>query len=373
VKTATLKVSSNGNEAAFEPGRTYVVGRSFTSDIVVDDDRVSRRHLVIEPAGEGWTVRDVSSNGTWVDGERMAMLGLSGELKLRLGSPTGPEVVLTDGTATVAPSATATPEFGATTPLPDSNADIPPRLAPPRPLRPMKVKWPRRRWPWITLLAAVVILVAADRIGVAVATTQVVHQVSTSQKLPTKPGARIGGFPFLTQVALGKYSDVHVTIRNLPTPGPRLAKISATLKGVHVPLSAAMRNKVSQVPVDRISASIFVSFADLNGFLKTKPGSLQVGSGDSGLQLTGQLPGLDQALGSLISANIDVGANDFTLVPGDLLGGLGVPVPKSTLSQLTTKVPLAGLPFDLRLLSVKIHSDGVEFAASASHVVLPGK
>lgn len=373
MKTATLKVLNNGSEAGFEAGRSYVVGRSFTSDIVVDDDRVSRRHLVIEPAGNRWTVRDVSSNGTWVDNERIGIVGLNGELRLRLGSPTGPEVVLNDGTSVTRAAAVTTTDFGATNPLPDANSDVPPRLARPRPLTPLKVKWPRRRWPWIALVAVIVALVAADRIGVAVATTQVVHQVSTSQKLPSKPGARIGGFPFLTQVAFGSYSDVHVTIRDLPTSGPRLAKISATLKGVHVPLSAAVRNKVSRVPVDTVRASVFVTYADLNGFLKTKPRSLQVGSGDSGLQLTGQLPGLGQALGSLISANIDVGANDFTLIPGDLLGGLGLPIPKSTLSQLTTKVPLAGLPFDLRLRSVKIHSDGVEFAAGASHVVLSGR
>jgi hypothetical protein len=201
----------------------------------------------------------------------------------------------------------------------------------------------------------------------------VVHQVRTGQKLPNKPQASIGGFPFLSQVAFGKYSDVHVTIRGLPTPGPRVERVSATLKGVHVPLSAAINNKVKRVPVDSVSASVFVSFTDLNGFLKDKPGGLQVGSDGSGLQLTGGLPGLGLAAGALMSANIDVGPNDFTMIPGDLLGGVSLPVPKGALDQLTTKIPMVGLPFNLRLLSVKVHSDGVEFAATATHVVLPAK
>src|SRR5207253_7717837 len=43
VKTATLKVMSNGNEIAAEAGHPFVVGRSQTSDVVIDDQRVSRR------------------------------------------------------------------------------------------------------------------------------------------------------------------------------------------------------------------------------------------------------------------------------------------------------------------------------------------
>ena len=50
------------------PGQTVVVGRSSESQIVVRDDRVSRKHAEILHQKGGWTVRDLGSrNGTQVD------------------------------------------------------------------------------------------------------------------------------------------------------------------------------------------------------------------------------------------------------------------------------------------------------------------
>lgn len=90
----TLRVVSGSEEATVADGRTYVVGRSRDADIVIADGRVSRRHLLIEPAGGGWSVRDISSNGTWVAGERVHHVPVRGEVRFHLGTPTGPEVVI---------------------------------------------------------------------------------------------------------------------------------------------------------------------------------------------------------------------------------------------------------------------------------------
>ncbi|MCC5951551.1 MAG: FHA domain-containing protein [Acidimicrobiia bacterium] len=63
-----------------EPGRSprvvtlagpVEVGRD-CEDIVLDDPTTSRRHLVLDPAGDGVVVTDQgSANGTFVDGERI--------------------------------------------------------------------------------------------------------------------------------------------------------------------------------------------------------------------------------------------------------------------------------------------------------------
>jgi hypothetical protein len=50
-------------------GRETVLGRDSVCDVVVDDDRVSRRHAVLSPSGFGWSVADAGSkNGTLVGG-----------------------------------------------------------------------------------------------------------------------------------------------------------------------------------------------------------------------------------------------------------------------------------------------------------------
>ncbi|AEH08816.1 MULTISPECIES: FHA domain-containing protein [Protofrankia] len=90
----TLRVVSGANVATVPAGQPFVVGRARTADFVMPDSRVSRRHLLIEPVGAGWAVRDISSNGTWLDGQRVQSVDVNGEVRFRLGTPTGPEVVV---------------------------------------------------------------------------------------------------------------------------------------------------------------------------------------------------------------------------------------------------------------------------------------
>ena len=47
-----------------------VIGRELSSDVVVSGPGVSRRHAVIRPGAEGFTITDESTNGTFVNGER---------------------------------------------------------------------------------------------------------------------------------------------------------------------------------------------------------------------------------------------------------------------------------------------------------------
>ena len=51
-----------------QPEQSILVGRSSECQIVVNDERVSRKHAEISPLNGGWIVRDLGSrNGTQVD------------------------------------------------------------------------------------------------------------------------------------------------------------------------------------------------------------------------------------------------------------------------------------------------------------------
>src|SRR5512135_1747390 len=128
----------------------------------------------------------------------------------------------------------------------------------------------------IVLLALVVVFVVVDRIAVRVAERHVVSWIQSSQNLSSKPEVHIFGFPFLTQAAFGEYRDVEASVRGLSTPGPRVERMAAHLEGAHIPLAAVLRNQVNRIPVDRASAAVFVTYADLNSFLRNQPGSVQV-------------------------------------------------------------------------------------------------
>ncbi|KDA42928.1 ATP-binding cassette domain-containing protein [Frankia sp. BMG5.23] len=89
-----LHVTTPAGEVTLTGDKPVVVGRARAADIVINDGRVSRRHLVLHPDVGGWRIEDISANGLWRDGCRVGGLAVSGELRLRLGAVDGPEVVL---------------------------------------------------------------------------------------------------------------------------------------------------------------------------------------------------------------------------------------------------------------------------------------
>jgi hypothetical protein len=71
-------------------GRNVVtIGRSTSSDVVLDDSNVSRAHAEIRPEGDGWLVVDLdSTNGTRVNGSPIRQRRLSDGDQIAVGSST---------------------------------------------------------------------------------------------------------------------------------------------------------------------------------------------------------------------------------------------------------------------------------------------
>jgi ABC-type multidrug transport system ATPase subunit len=76
------------------PGTSYRLGRDPKSDIVVSDARVSWRHAVLRHEQGAWILEDVgSSNGTFVDAQRVSRFTITADCVVRLGdSDDGPVI-----------------------------------------------------------------------------------------------------------------------------------------------------------------------------------------------------------------------------------------------------------------------------------------
>jgi LmeA-like phospholipid-binding/FHA domain len=346
--------------------RSWTVGRAPECDIVVDDNRVSRRHLVVESSGPAWVIRDVSSNGSWAGGQRIGPSGLAipdaGEVRLHLGDAAGPEVVIA----------------GQPLARPASPAGVAPLAGGPVLVPPSRPRRRRTRWLIVVVVVALV-LVVADRVSAALASTAAVSQlVQQSQGLGSKPTVSFGGFPFLTQVAFGKYRNIAVGIDDITPPGgPRIKHLSAHLDGAHIPLSNAIHDNVAKIPVDHVTATVTIGFADLNDFLKNQPGGLVLSAGQDGaVQISGNVTQEGTPISVTGSAKLQAQDGELTVVPSnlqvkgsgfdDLLNGLGglsglfPPIP----------VPLPDLPFNVRITSVHTNGSGLVAGAAADHVVL---
>jgi pSer/pThr/pTyr-binding forkhead associated (FHA) protein len=79
-RTARRTQASGGRLVSLVDGREYaipaeglVIGRDASCDVVVPTAEVSRRHALISPANEGYVLRDTSTNGVFVNGERVSV------------------------------------------------------------------------------------------------------------------------------------------------------------------------------------------------------------------------------------------------------------------------------------------------------------
>ena len=69
-RPARLVSLTTGHAIAITDG-AMVVGRGEESDLVLEGEGLSRRHALIQAEGPGYTITDKSSNGTFVNGERV--------------------------------------------------------------------------------------------------------------------------------------------------------------------------------------------------------------------------------------------------------------------------------------------------------------
>jgi ABC transport system ATP-binding/permease protein len=82
-----LEVIIDGGRWTFAPTGPVVLGRDLEADLPLDHRSVSRRHAVLSPTPSGWTLTDLSRNGTFVDGQPVARRQLARQTVAHLGVP----------------------------------------------------------------------------------------------------------------------------------------------------------------------------------------------------------------------------------------------------------------------------------------------
>ncbi|KOV65194.1 ABC transporter ATPase [Streptomyces sp. AS58] len=98
-------MQTNGRTWTLDPSRAYTLGRDPQGDIVYDDARVSWRHATVSFNGRSWVIEDHgSTNGTFVQGQRIHQLEIGPGSSLNLGNATdGPKLSLSGDAAAAAP------------------------------------------------------------------------------------------------------------------------------------------------------------------------------------------------------------------------------------------------------------------------------
>jgi ABC transport system ATP-binding/permease protein len=76
------------NSMLLDPERSYTLGRDNSSDVVIENSRISRTHLRLSFNGAAWTVNDLgSSNGSFYLNKQVSQKFINSETELHLGGP----------------------------------------------------------------------------------------------------------------------------------------------------------------------------------------------------------------------------------------------------------------------------------------------
>ncbi len=105
-----LDVAVDDRRVAARPGQPFLIGRDPGCQLRVDDPKVSRRHAEVAWTEGGWVLRDLgSSNGTYLDGERVESVAVGTGVGVRLGDAEDGPLLRLGAAATVARPAPPSP------------------------------------------------------------------------------------------------------------------------------------------------------------------------------------------------------------------------------------------------------------------------
>ena len=215
----------------------------------------------------------------------------------------------------------------------------------------------------VVILAA--LLVAADRISVAVAENQISDRLASAYGLAGKPGVTITGFPFLTQVVTGDYRQIDVSANQVSADGAVLHHLNVRLTGVHATVSQVLGNGSSMVTADRAAGSALVGFGTVDHRL---PSGFQLHPDGKNLSVSGNLAVGGARIPVSATVTLGVSGSGISVTPVHVSVPGVATLPSAYSSQLRVVVPLSTLPLHLRLTSVHVTPDGLRIGAAARDV-----
>jgi len=238
----------------------------------------------------------------------------------------------------------------------------------------------------VVLVVLGAILVGADRIAEFAAARAVAHQLRSSEHLARDPQVHFAGFPFLTQALRGRFSEVDLTATDVQTAAVPVARVSVRLLGVHASVARALAGRLRSVPVDSVSGTGLLRYADLASVLsRTLAGVVSggvTGGVTGGVRLRdagGRLAisGRASIGGSTVPVEVDctvaVVGSSIRVVPQlAVLPVLGSQtLPASVQQQLAVTIPADRLPFGVRVRSVAVRPEGLVVHGTSTGFVLP--
>jgi hypothetical protein len=219
----------------------------------------------------------------------------------------------------------------------------------------------RRRWPIVTGIFVIVLLllaVAADRFACYEAENTMADKIQQNG-LPVKPHVSIEGFPFLTQLAAKDFNDVVISASNVTEGSLTIASINATLHGMH------LIDGYSGARIDTLNGTALITF----GALATAgdiPSDIKLGPGADSNEIKASVDVPLLGNQSVTAQVTKTSASQFDVAVVNADG-----IESSILGNLANfKVNVPQLPAGMNIRSVAVTQQGVLITITGQNTTL---
>lgn len=231
----------------------------------------------------------------------------------------------------------------------------------------------------IGLVVLAVLLVVADRVAAWVAQRAVAEQVATElasyQVNSQPPEVTVGGWPFLTQVAAGRFASVTLRLRDVGSGELRLPLVELVATGVTAD-AATMIEQQGTINAERVDGSATIGYASVTALTDAEGLELSAGA-DGGLrvrmptELAGQPVTVSgSAVAEVADGVVRIRAGELGIEGQDELPPEAEPALADVAQRLSVDVPLPPLPYGLTVESVRAESSGLMVSVHAANVPL---
>lgn len=234
----------------------------------------------------------------------------------------------------------------------------------------------------VSLIGLIIVAILADYGTAAYAEYRVSKEIRQELSLNTDPDVRITGFPFLTQVASGRFSQVNVRAVGIPMSELGKVTLESTLRDARVPPSKIFGGNLNNIVVGELDSRIriddtqlgqLIGISDLKVSAPVADPTLGTSGGGayqaprSGIVLTGTVK-LGGVISQQVSVNADLaleGKQVRIIATGFALGSrsgkssaLAPPLAEIALQKFSLTLDSDHLPFGIAPTTV--HAEGAD-------------
>jgi hypothetical protein len=238
----------------------------------------------------------------------------------------------------------------------------------------------------VLVIAVLGLLVIADRVAAYEASRTIADQAQKEMAArditsPEKPTVSVGGFPFLTQVASGRYHKVTIHAKDLTEQGVKIDTLDVVATGVNAKASALLRGS-GKVTADQVTGTAALGWQAVTKLINTSASGIKgvtvSALPDGQIQMRAPVTMLGVSTTILATGILEISGTTVKvhITKVETQGGNAPAIFNSVLdtlkNQLSVTVKIPALPYGLKIKTVRPTQTGIAVTAVASNVPIAG-